>query len=426
MVKIGFCFLVYDTIYNKNLWDQFFGRANASDYGIYVHPKYPMRKYDIPRKSQIISETIDTEWGDISLVKATHLLFEKAFADKCDYAILLSGDMIPLWDFTHISTNVSSSMFSVQPSNITHSQRRFNLSVYSKLHPRVKLRLPFEDFKKQNMFFCISKNDFRVIKTNNEIEGFKDCSVPDEYYFINMFKLRKLSYKSTTFIHVNDDPTRTKACDYDWNTADINGIRKKNFLFMRKIKNAVPALDHKTDALPIRLNSKYFLGLITRCKDEFYIKEFCDYYLKQGVDKIYVIDDNSADKSIYHNLTDPKVHIIYAANIIKSNYANTLYGAIRKEFTWMIYVDVDEFITTKKNIQNTIRDELQTTFANYDCVKIPWVMMACNKRRMNPQSVLLENVYRWNHDLRHPHPVRKFRCRYQGIETKSIFKNLYI
>ena len=89
MVKIGFCFLVYNTIYNKDLWDQFFGRANASDYGIYVHPKYPTRKYDIPRKSQIISETIDTKWGDISLVKATHLLFEKAFADKCDYAILL-------------------------------------------------------------------------------------------------------------------------------------------------------------------------------------------------------------------------------------------------------------------------------------------------------------------------------------------------
>lgn len=33
----------------------------------------------------------------------------------------------------------------------------------------------------------------------------------------------------------------------------------------------------------------FFLGLITRCKDEFFIKEFCDYYLSQEVDKIFII-----------------------------------------------------------------------------------------------------------------------------------------
>lgn len=46
---------------------------------------------------------------------------------------------------------------------------------------------------------------------------------------------------------------------------------------------------------------KQFLGLITRCKDEFFIKEFCDYYKSQGVDKIYIIDDDSDDKTIYKN-----------------------------------------------------------------------------------------------------------------------------
>ena len=55
----------------------------------------------------------------------------------------------------------------------------------------------------------------------------------------------------------------------------------------------------------------FFLGLITRCKDEFFIKEFCDYYLSQGVDKIFVIDDNSNDKSIYNNIDDNRIEIIY-------------------------------------------------------------------------------------------------------------------
>ena len=50
----------------------------------------------------------------------------------------------------------------------------------------------------------------------------------------------------------------------------------------------------------VKDNNKYFLGLITRCKDEFFVKEFCDYYISQGVCKIYILDDDSNDKSIYN------------------------------------------------------------------------------------------------------------------------------
>ena len=166
----------------------------------------------------------------------------------------------------------------------------------------------------------------------------------------------------------------------------------------------------------------FFLGLITRCKDEFFIKEFCDYYLSQGVDKIFVIDDNSNDKSIYNNINDNRIEIIYQKNIIENQYANKLYKQIKSNFKWMIYCDVDEFITTKKNIINTIKDELNTTFKDVDCIKIPWVMMSCNSIEKNPNSILLENTYRWNHNKKHPHKIRKFRCRYDEIEVKCIFK----
>ena len=169
----------------------------------------------------------------------------------------------------------------------------------------------------------------------------------------------------------------------------------------------------------------FFLGLITRCKDEFFIKEFCDYYLSQGVDKIFVIDDNSNDKSIYNNINDNRIEIIYKKNIIKNKYANKLYKSIKVYFKWMIYCDVDEFITTKKNIKNTIKDELKTTFKEVDCIKIPWVMMSCNSKEKNPNSVLLENTYRWNHNKKHPNKKNthnKFKCRYDKIEVKCIFK----
>ena len=171
----------------------------------------------------------------------------------------------------------------------------------------------------------------------------------------------------------------------------------------------------------------FFLGLITRCKDEFFIKEFCDYYLSQGVDKIFVIDDNSEDKTIYDNINDDRVEIIYEKNLFKQEQmrvANKYYKKLKHNFKWIISLDVDEFITTKLNITNTIRDELNTTFKDVDCVKIPWVMMSCNNRDKNPKSILLENTYRWNHDKKHSSSSSwsKFRCRYNQIEVKCIFK----
>ena len=173
-----------------------------------------------------------------------------------------------------------------------------------------------------------------------------------------------------------------------------------------------------------------FLGLLTRCKDEFFIEEFCNYYLSQGVDKIFIIDDNSNNKTIYKNLLDnDKIVIHYKKNIVKNHkingdnsYVNKVYQQIKNDFKWMIYCDADEFITTKKNIDNTIKDELINTFKDVDCIKIPWVMMSCNGRKNNPKSILIENLFRWNHNLTHPHKIHKFRCRYNKIEVKCIFK----
>ncbi len=171
---------------------------------------------------------------------------------------------------------------------------------------------------------------------------------------------------------------------------------------------------------------KNFLGLIARCKDELYVKEFVDYYLNEGVQKIFIIDDNSSDKNIYKDvINNDKVKIFYDKDIIKKNSIFYLYKNIRNKFEWLIYVDFDEFITTKKNNNNKIIDELKTTFKDSICIKIPWVMMSCNSIQENPISLLKTNIYRWNHDNKHINiksNESKFRCRYDKIEVKCIFK----
>lgn len=173
------------------------------------------------------------------------------------------------------------------------------------------------------------------------------------------------------------------------------------------------------------------IGLIVRCKDEPYVDEFVNYYLHQGVDKIYIVDDDS-NREIYINVeSNENVELITNNNQVKTTLLNQfqrcseLYKKIKHLYDWMIIVDMDEFITTKKNRDNTIKNELETVFKNADCVKIPWVMMSCNGLEKNPTSLLKTNVYRWNHDKKHENRVsnqRKFRCRYNEIEVKCIFR----
>ena len=52
-------------------------------------------------------------------------------------------------------------------------------------------------------------------------------------------------------------------------------------------------------------------------------------------------------------------------------------------------------------------------------------MMSCNSIKNNPESLLETNIYRWNHDYKHMNDnskEHKFRCRYESIEVKCIFK----
>lgn len=186
---------------------------------------------------------------------------------------------------------------------------------------------------------------------------------------------------------------------------------------------------------------KKFLGLMTRCRDEFFIKEFCDYYLRQGVDSIYIIDDDSEDKSIYDfsknqkykNVNIRHVDRMYAdattaseaTKNIDVDETNKLFREIKNLYEWLIYVDVDEFIVTKKNFNKTLADELRVIFKTrpeVHCIAVPWVMMSGANLKKNPKSVLKEVLHRHDHDKRHPHKIKKFKCRYQLMDYKCIFK----
>ena len=124
----------------------------------------------------------------------------------------------------------------------------------------------------------------------------------------------------------------------------------------------------------------------------------------EGVDFIHILDDNSTipySEYILEN-TKVKIHQQNKRQPLPINkFAINVYSKIRHTTEYMIYCDIDEFITTRKNFSNTIKEELSTTFKNIDCIKIPWIMMNGNSKK-NPNNLLTEITYRWDHDKKHP------------------------
>lgn len=165
------------------------------------------------------------------------------------------------------------------------------------------------------------------------------------------------------------------------------------------------------------------IAVITRCKDEPFIGEFVSYYLSQGISKIYIIDDHSLPATYASVIDNSSVEIVRGIRFKDGPEINKVFKKIKDQYDWIISVDPDEYITTRRNFNKSIREELQDTFYNVDCIKVPWVMMAFNKREFNPDSLLVENVHRWDHDKRHhSNHISKFRCRYEQIEVKCIFR----
>ena len=178
---------------------------------------------------------------------------------------------------------------------------------------------------------------------------------------------------------------------------------------------------------------KNFLTILLRIRNEnLFLESFIKHYFAEGVDEIHILDDNST-QPFPKILQDDRV-FVYEATAFKSHHeklhdSQMLYNHLLRDKTeWFMFVDADEFITTRRNPNKTIREELETTFKDADLIKIPWIMFGSNGQDENPKQVLTDTIWRWNHDKKHPHPKEAMKiwkhrcCKYDKIEVKSIFK----
>lgn len=162
------------------------------------------------------------------------------------------------------------------------------------------------------------------------------------------------------------------------------------------------------------MNYKYFLAVCVCIKNEKkYMDDFIKHYLLQGVDHIYIINNNSSDgiedfidnhifrKSITLLNDNRDFEILQSdegANGHRKLINDNLYYLIKQETEWAIILDADEFMYGKNG--ETIKTYLKSLNDDIGCVYVIWSIinpvlpLCCNFSLEN-------NVKRINYDNIH-------------------------
>jgi len=178
------------------------------------------------------------------------------------------------------------------------------------------------------------------------------------------------------------------------------------------------------------------LCLIAIFKNESHIlKEWIEHYLKQGVDKFFLVDNGSTDE--YYSILQPYI-VSGKVDLVKDNKRYAQVELYNKHFLnkcrryeWVIVCDLDEFIYGRKYC-NSIKDFLGKVHNNFSQIFIPWKMFGSNgfdtMDKKQPSSVISTFTKRINYDNNNNNKFRSFT--YKGkvkyIYSKTIIRTKYL
>lgn len=182
MNKIAFMFLTVGDLNQPELIRDFL--ADGGDRcSAYAHSKEKRVLNDIQ-----ISEKIDTEWGDISLVKATNLMLAEAYKDPDNkYFLLLSESCVPLYKFDHIYDTITNLGKSWIKRVFTKRDVYLNMKFRKLVEPR-KLNInKNKELKLCNQWMVLTREHAEMcIKHDYTDTVFKNAHIPDEAYYLNV------------------------------------------------------------------------------------------------------------------------------------------------------------------------------------------------------------------------------------------------
>jgi hypothetical protein len=188
MTKIAFCFLTYENVSQPKLWNDFFN-GKKDKCNIYIHNKYKFIDDQYHFHNYCIQNTINTNYADISVVKATIELFKKVLEDPSNqYIILLSANCIPLYNFDIIYNRIQQLNSNIISCCHDNSIERFNDLTDPNFFDK-------HNFKKHNPCIILTRQTTAFFRNNDFTHLFSDkFYAPDEHYFANICNKYNVPY----------------------------------------------------------------------------------------------------------------------------------------------------------------------------------------------------------------------------------------
>ena len=148
----------------------------------------------------------------------------------------------------------------------------------------------------------------------------------------------------------------------------------------------------------------YDICIVTTAKYEnLYARQYVEYYLKLGVDKFYIGDDNPENTENLFDILDDyikkgivDVETMRARNLSQMYFYEYSFRAVKLRCNWLMYIDMDEYLEfNDKNM--TIKSYLHMpVFDKCDTVKIHWLPYDDNNLVFYDNRTLMERL---NHSV---------------------------
>jgi hypothetical protein len=214
--KLALLFLIYDEINHEKLWYDYLSQINNRTsphktdvkYSIYIHYKNN-KELKFFEKNKI-NNSIDTKWGDISLVKAQNVLLGEALKDKNNtHFIFLSNSCIPLKNFNHIYDNIQldKSYFNIAPNGIFPR------------YDNIKEHTDSNNIMKASQWSILCRKHADILYNDRDIycKWFENTPIPDEGAYITYLNHMKCQNELiTTNNSANNATTFTNWSDMDY------------------------------------------------------------------------------------------------------------------------------------------------------------------------------------------------------------------
>ena len=167
--------------------------------------------------------------------------------------------------------------------------------------------------------------------------------------------------------------------------------------------------------LVIKLYKKFIKVCVCTCgkKENLYAKEFIQHYIKYGVDKIFIYDNNDIDGERFNNVLSDYINSGFVKILdwrgktqIQMPAFNHCYQTNKNIYNYFIFFDMDEFIYLKDFIN--IKDYLsQNHFKKCNIIYFNHVLHTDNEHIQYSNHSLIErfpeieNITRMNHSSKY-------------------------